>query len=305
MNRYYADPAKLYAEALSSMQESEIVEYNKRDLVVSECLPSDSKLAQKVILLFGWLNDLARRYKDSHHYEQSLRVLKIMLKLCPSNPITHHNLAVIYLRLDEVELAEQYVLRAHQLAPDNDKYTDLLLLTKSIQEKYTEILDYSVELINKHPLKAVFRTWHGYALQMLKRNDEAIEVLKCAIVLDKKDTTPRVILAGAYKEVGKLTEAIEVCMEAHKIKPEEVGILDMLGCAYGMVGDYCAAGMAYAKALKLDPFSEYSAKGLLLALKKQGKLSDELYKGYRNNIQTFCQLYAMEDSHKEHKDNGH
>ena len=68
----------------------------------------------------------------------------------------------------------------------------------------------------------------------------------------------------------------------------------MLGCAYGIANDYRSAERTFAKALKQEPYSDYSAKGMLLSLKKQGKISQELYDSYKANINAFCQLYSLD-----------
>ena len=295
---YYSDPAKLYTEALCYLRNDEVASYHKRVIVMLKALVREPRDEQKIIMLFNWLNDLAHKYNHKKEHTKALRILNIMLKLCPTNPITHNNLGVVYLELGKLGLAEKVALKAYQLAPQNDKYLDFLFLIKSMQGKYSEILNESIELINKHPIKALYRTWYGYALQRLNRNEEAIEALKCSIALDNKDTTARVILAESYKKSGQLTEAIEVCKEAHKVNPQETGIIEMLGCAYGQMNDYKSAEQTFAKALKQDPYSDYAAKGLLLALKKQGKLSQELYDNYKANINTFCQLYSLDETQK-------
>jgi len=282
-------------EVLSSLNDEEGALYYQKSELINKSLGKGLQKQHRIIVLFNWLNGLAHQYKSEKEYENAIRILNMMLALCPTNPITHNNLGVVYLELGKINLAEKEVQIAHQLKPESAMYLDLLFIIQSKQGHYTDILNESIALINKYPLNENIRSWYGHALLKLNRAEEAIEVLKGSLVLDKTSRAARILLAEAYMDCEQYEDAITLCKLSYRLDPKDVDILEILGNAYGIVGEYELAERAFRKALKLNPKEKFAAVGLLLALKKQEKISDALFNEFKGNIQTFCQLQALEN----------
>jgi len=284
-----------YVEVLSTLNDEEVTLYSEKSELINKSLGKGLQKQHRIIVLFNWLNELAHQYKSEKEYEKTMRILNMMLALCPTNPITHNNLGVVYLEMGKINLAEKEVQKAHQLKPESTSYLDFLFIIQSKQGRYTDILNESIALINKYPLNENIRSWYGYALLKLNRTEESIEALKGALVLDKTSKVARMLLAEAYMDCEQYEDAITLCKLSYRLDPKNVDMLEILGNAYGVVGEYELAERAFKKALKLNPKEKFAAMGLLLALKKQGKINDTLFDEFKGNIQTFCQLQELEN----------
>jgi Flp pilus assembly protein TadD len=141
-------------------------------------------------------------------------------------------------------------------------------------ERYADAVSNLQKATAANPKSAHAHYYLGYALSMMRRDDEAIAAYRKAIELQPDLNPARLNLGLVLMRQKKPAEAVAVLEPAVKANPKEYAPVLALAEATLDAGNAAGAEPHYRAALELNPKSAAAASGLGRALAKQGRLAD-------------------------------
>ena len=139
------------------------------------------------------------------------------------------------------------------------------------QSKGGDIVDVS-EFLDRYPKKAVSYFEKGSQLLKKKKNDEAVKYFQNAVDLAPNFYEAHNQLGLAYKEVGRLDDAEQEFLTAHKLNSSNVDPLLSLTALYLDRNDPGRAVTAGEQAVKANSHSAFAFFSLGVALYKAAQL---------------------------------
>ena len=118
--------------------------------------------------------------------------------------------------------------------------------------------------------------------------DTVVAKIKEALNITGDDVTLYTKLAGAYSELGKFDEALEVYKKVSEMKPNDAFIYISIGSIYESKGDFKNALAAYNKSMELFPDYKYNYLNIANA---QVQLKE--YKSAIESYNRFLDIYSQ------------
>jgi tetratricopeptide (TPR) repeat protein len=194
------------------------------------------------------------------------------------------------------ELAAEETKKEIQLTRKDEDSIDTYFMALAAKERYQEILEASVQAINRKPLDAQLRSWYGYALMNLYQYEQAVEILRGALVIDPDYMPARGNLADAYLNNSQYDEAIEEIEKFLKKYPFCTDALSTLGLAYIGQHKYDLAERTFRQILKRQPEDMDAATNLVLCLNEQGATSlDEDDDNFEEEVSKLMSIWRLEN----------
>ena len=165
--------------------------------------------------------DLAADHVANDRLELGLRELLLAERLDPRNPRIQHGLGIAYLQRGKVELAEQHMLEALEIAPDYQEARFNLAALYLNLGRYRECVDHVAILADDATFTSPWRAYNawGWALYELGQVDEARKRLDRALEL-RPGYWPSLMNLGILEaEQGHRPEAIRYFTQVLEIEP--------------------------------------------------------------------------------------
>jgi tetratricopeptide (TPR) repeat protein/DNA-binding winged helix-turn-helix (wHTH) protein len=147
------------------------------------------------------------------------------------------------------------------------------------------------EITGRYPLEVEAYRRLALLLQGEERFDEAIDVLKQALIIDSGSKELHNGLGGIYSLLGRHAEAIAMHQKYVALAPQEANPHDSLALSYQWGGRYSEAVAEYEKALAIKPDFEIAVIHLGNTYFQQGR--------YREAIETYRRYIKMAPSNIE------
>ncbi|KAG4113087.1 hypothetical protein ERO13_D13G201100v2 [Gossypium hirsutum] len=104
-----------------------------------------------------------------------------------------------------------------------------------------------------NPRSSVIMSYLGTALHALKRSEDAIRIMDCAIFSDRKNPLPMYQKANILMSLEKFDEALEVLQELKEYAPRESSVYALMGKIYKRQNMHEKAMLHFGIALDLKP----------------------------------------------------
>ncbi len=146
-----------------------------------------------------------------------------------------------------------YATRAHEMSPENPKYT--LTLAKALleEEEYAESELFYKKTIRLSPKLAQAYKGLGQLYTIQEDYDSAMKNFEKALDLDEQDVSTLNSLGMTYVKLGKYQKGIDKYNAALKMRPHDYRILFNVGYAKEKINDMEAARYYYQQVLTLRP----------------------------------------------------
>jgi tetratricopeptide (TPR) repeat protein len=157
-------------------------------------------------------HNLGRYYDNTHQSEKAIAQYNISLKLKRGTHgeirhLTHYNLALVYMKMNELDKAEQQFVKAIEIFPKfSDAYNNLSIV-KAKEGKYDDAYRYLIRALTYDKKSFEAHNNLGYILIKKKQIDDAIIEFRKALELKKDFSMARYNLGIAYKYKGELKRA--------------------------------------------------------------------------------------------------
>jgi tetratricopeptide (TPR) repeat protein len=170
-----------------------------------DAVDKNPKLPRPYHNLAKYYGDVGNREKEMTLYHKALR-----LKRGPSSPshhMTHYNLALEYISLDQKEKAIEHLRKAIELAPGfSSAYNNLGVLMMK-QKKYDEAFDNFLKALSCDENSAIAHNNLAFILLKRGRLEEALSESRKAIALQKDFTRAFYNLGIIYKHKKRFSKA--------------------------------------------------------------------------------------------------
>lgn len=162
-------------------------------------------------------------------------------------------LGVSYMRVDSLDSAERYLLRAREL--NGDDY-DTLFNLASLYEKrkqYEKAIDCLQHLYELKPDDAPTLNFYGYLLALAGKDlDKAEGLVKKALTAEPKNGYYLDSLGWVYYQMGDYKRAVVQLEKASQLAKDDAVILEHLGDAYAALRRFNEARAAYERSHELQ-----------------------------------------------------
>ena len=222
---------------------------------------------------FGWkvLNILL---KNKGNISDSLNAGQRALKLDPSDPETHYNVANTLKQLNEFDEAINYYQNAIKLNPNYIEAYNNLAITHKEKGNLEETINIYKKLITMSPNFAEAYNNLGIVLRETNRLKDAEKIYKKAIQINPNYAEAYNNLGITFRELGKLNESVDCYKKATQLKPNYAEAYNNLGVILRDLGKINESENNYLKAIKLEPNYAVGYYNLGVTLRELGKLYD-------------------------------
>lgn len=146
-----------------------------------------------------------------------------------------------------------YSTKAHEISPENPKYTLILAKAHLEEEDYTASEYFFKKTIRLSPKLAQAYKGLGRLYMIQEDYDSAMKNFEKSLDLDEQDVSTLNSLGMTYVKLGKYQEGIDKYQAALKIRPNDHRILFNLGYAKEKVNDFESARYFYQQVLSMKP----------------------------------------------------
>ncbi len=148
-----------------------------------------------------------RTFEKLTREAEQIAALHRVIHNAPAQLGPRYELAELYIKRKEWELAIQELTTCRTIAPDAEKAAELLGYIYLQTAAYPEALAVYGELVERHPNRARYRNSLGIVYMMLKKHRQAIAQFEASTQLET--TNPQLYrnLANAYREKGDPVKA--------------------------------------------------------------------------------------------------
>ncbi len=198
-----------------------------RDLQGAE---ADYRMALRLDPLFfqAYVN-LAELYRQQQQFEKAEQAYRDAIRSDPTHPQARVNLARFLNERGQADEAEKELREAVKLTPDTDaaRYLrattlqDLALLVARDDTRYDEAQRLLKNAIDQAPNQSRLYYNLGQVLRLLKRTNEAEQVMKKALELRPTSTDYVNALAHFYYEFGRHDEAVHYIERLQQLAPAD------------------------------------------------------------------------------------
>lgn len=208
-----------------------------------------------------------------------------ILQIDPANHNAFYELAQIYYNKGDYQQAKDNAQKAVTIKTDNEWYWLLLANIYQQQQDYN-LLNYALnELIKLSPNKVEYLFDKADALEMLGKNDEALEVYQ---QLEQQIGLTDEILQGRQKIYLKKGEVDKAAADLNQLianNPSDVRYLLYLGDLYYSNKRFDDALKVYQRAKTLDSSNPFTSLAIAQILESEQK-SDEAFEEFKNAFQS-------------------
>ncbi|MGA0164085.1 MAG: tetratricopeptide repeat protein [Bdellovibrionota bacterium] len=215
--------------------------YQQALLISSEDIPLRNKIANLLLI--------------EENYSAALEHLHFVLESDPKNSALKFRVALIHLKLENLETAEKYLLELSQdKTLEHDRIYFFIANIKEQQNQYSEAISFyeKIPARSQHFLEArlkISTIWEEF----LNDHPESIKNLKESIQLNPYSKELYLSLAYRYEKKGNLEAAIEVTNQGKKSLPRDEDLLFFLGNLLDRSGDFESGIGVMRELLKLNP----------------------------------------------------
>jgi len=146
-----------------------------------------------------------------------------------------------------------YSTKAHEISPENPKYTLILAKAHLEEEDYTSSEYFFKKTIRLSPKLAQAFKGLGRLYMIQEDYDSAMKNFEKSLDLDEQDVSTLNSLGMTYIKLGKYQEGIDKYQAALKIRPNDHRILFNLGYAKEKINDPESARYFYQQVLSIKP----------------------------------------------------
>ncbi len=147
----------------------------------------------------------------------------------------------------------QFATKAHEISPENPKYTIILAKAHLEEEDYASSEYFFKKTIRLSPKLAQAFKGLGRLYLIQEDYDSAMKNFERSLDLDEADVSTLNSLGMTYIKLGKYQEGIDKYQAALKIRPNDHRILFNLGYAKEKINDPESARYFYQQVLSLKP----------------------------------------------------
>lgn len=216
----------------------------------------------------------ALRLDEAGQYADARKLCQQILKQSAGHPEVHHLLGVIALHEKRPDDAITHLKQTLKLKPDLAEAAFHLALVYREKGRWREWLS-TLEIV--HTLqkdRADILVDMGYALEMLKDEDGALQRYRQAIALDPRIATAHSNLAAILIRRNAIAEAEHHLEAALELKPDAPTTLMNLAMLHEVADRRDAAIATYDRVLQVQPRHVYAQFQRSLALMAQGRLTE-------------------------------
>lgn len=207
-------------------------EYSKAIPFFIEC----TKLAPKEEGYFRWLG---YAYQYNKQYQEAIESYKIALNLSPSkNTDALYELAYIYYKLGQLDLAISSIKKMIEIAPDSSKYFVDLSMYFRENNQYDDAITAAKRAIELKHDNATAYVSLEIAYGMKKQYDEALTAFKKSIELNPKSVNAYAWMGDFLIKKNSYNEAVGVLKKAIETAPSVPSLYFNLSRAYYSMGNY-------------------------------------------------------------------
>lgn len=200
-------------------------------------------------------NKIANLLLIEENYSAALEHLHFVLESDPKNSALKFRVALIHLKLQNLETAEKHLLELSQdKTLEHDRIHFFIASIKEQQNQYSEAISFyeKIPARSQHFLEArlkISTIWE----ESLNDQPESIKNLKASIQLNPYSKELYLSLAYRYEKSGNLDAAIRVTTQGKKSLPKDEDLLFFLGNLLDRSGDYESGVSVMRELLKLNP----------------------------------------------------
>ncbi|BCL81853.1 tetratricopeptide repeat protein [Ktedonobacteria bacterium brp13] len=191
--------------------------------------------------------DLVRYYRHNRQTENAVNALNEMVRMAPSDPRAHDELADIYINRGQLDEAMAELRLLADIHLRRGQLEDASTAIQRVGNMYAEMGDTEEALAN------LFRA--------AELNPESMDLLRevigfCLQLGRKQDASKyQGKIARYYFDTQQVKEAVAALQQLITIDPSDYNAYDMLGQTYQSVGEYEQASRVYRNLAKVNPGS--------------------------------------------------
>ncbi|MHC4645164.1 MAG: tetratricopeptide repeat protein [Planctomycetota bacterium] len=194
--------------------------------------------------------------------------------LRPDYVEAHHNLGLLFVKLQKLPEAIEHYQAALKADPENPAVYEDLGVALYRQGKTEDAIAQYRRAIEIDPNKASVHDNLGTALFRLNRLPEALESYSAAIKLDPKDPASQNNIGNIYAMLNQLDKALEHYEISLRIRPGDPETLNNLANVLAGLGRFPQAIDTYREALKISPNDPGIYYNMGLCLKQEGRFGE-------------------------------
>lgn len=190
------------------------------------------------------------------HVDEAVQLFERAVALDPEFAMAHARIGYAYGVVGvEAERARPFLERAHQLrARLTEKDRLQLEAWRAIANlDYTAAIQHYRLYIDRYPTDTEAHVRLARLLNGEEQNEEAVEILRRALIIDPDSADAYNHLGGIESILGRHNEAIAARTRYVRLLPNEPNAYDSLGLSHQAAGAYGEAIRNYQRALQLDP----------------------------------------------------
>jgi len=243
----------------------------------------------------GWIG-LGRVARARRHFGRARSHLERGLKLAPDDGQVHYHLGVVLRDLGEADAAKRHLGRSQRLGKPLPPYDPLMvqvtdagvsyriLVNRAKQADRTgnrqKALDIAKRLLAQYPEDSFVYYFYGSLCLKIDDLAAADKHLRRAIDLQADYADAMVLLAGMFRQMGRMEEGRQWHERAVAIHPNEPSVHYNLAIGFARIERYADAVEGFRRAAELDPDNPSRHKMLGDALTRIDR-QDEAAKAYR------------------------
>lgn len=217
-------------------------------------LPSISMRRFAIIAVAAYMGFLSvTTYYTSRLWHSSLRLWEDNVAKYPDSWPARNMFALALVEIGDLSGAEENLVRALQMSPDNFVLLSNLGLVKWRHEKFDEAKDLFTSALIKNPRNSGVRVSLGMAFSREGKIDEAIELYRQAIKINPTNGKAYYSLAKAEQKRGNTAEAADLFRNAIRFSPDDTDSFIDLAAIRVKEGKAEEAIRLYRRALDLRP----------------------------------------------------
>ena len=191
--------------------------------------------------------------RQNNYWQKPIQFYQRTLKFSPDSFRILSNLAILYQKNSDMEMAEAYYKKAIAVNPLYAKgYNDLGLLYRDTDD-FEQAIRYCKKAIEVNPFYMDAYLDLGTAYELIGDNKQAIYIYRTAIKVDSSQIAIYQRLANILSKQNEIEESINLYQEALKIDSENIQIWNNLAIAYSKSGKTEKAISVLNKIIELDP----------------------------------------------------
>ncbi|XP_052482694.1 cell division cycle protein 27 homolog B isoform X3 [Gossypium raimondii] len=238
---YSLEGMDIYSTVLYHLKEDMKLSYLARELI------STDRLAPQSWCAMGNCNSLQKDHETALKNFQ--RSVQLNTRFAYAHTLCGHE----YVALEDFENGTKSYQDALQI--DSRHYNAWYGLGMIFlrQEKFEFSEHHFRTAFHINPRSSVIMSYLGTALHALKRSEDAIKIMDCAIFSDRKNPLPMYQKANILMSLEKFDEALEVLQELKEYAPRESSVYALMGKIYKRQNMHEKAMLHFGIALDLKP----------------------------------------------------